>query len=51
MNFPLLSIDLKEYENTLYEVIKSDDCIIFFDTNILSFLYKINESARSEFYN
>ena len=51
MKFPILDIDLKEYENTLYEVIKSDDCIIFFDTNILSFLYKINESARSEFYN
>lgn len=51
MKFPILNIDLKEYENTLYEVIKSDDCVIFFDTNILSFLYKINESARSEFYN
>ena len=51
MKFPILDIDLKEYENTLYEVIKSDDCVIFFDTNILSFLYKINESARSEFYN
>jgi len=51
MKFPSLSIDLKEYEKTLYEIIKSDDCVIFFDTNILSFLYKINESARSEFYN
>lgn len=51
MKFPSLDIDLKEYENTLYEVIKSDDCVIFFDTNILSFLYKINKSARSEFYN
>ncbi len=51
MKFPLLSIDLKEYEKILYEIIKNDDCVIFFDTNILSFLYKINGSARSEFYN
>lgn len=50
MKFPALSIDLKDYERTLYDVIQSDDCVIFFDTNILSFLYKINESARQEFY-
>lgn len=50
MKFPALSIDFKDYERTLYDVIQSDDCVIFFDTNILSFLYKINESARQEFY-
>lgn len=50
MKLPKLSINLEEYEQELFDVIQSEDCLIFFDTNILSFLYKINESAREEFY-
>lgn len=50
MKFPELTLDIKKYEDKLYNLIKNDECVIFLDTNILSFLYKINESARQEFY-
>lgn len=51
MKFPETNIDERLYESQLSELINDTDCVIFLDTNILSFLYKINKSARGEFYN
>lgn len=50
MKLPALSINIEEYEKELYDVIQNEESVVFLDTNILSFLYKINASARKEFY-
>lgn len=51
MKFPETNINERLYESQLSELINDTECVVFLDTNILSFLYKINKSARREFYN
>ena len=50
MRFPLSSIDPQAYSSSIAELLDQDDCHIFFDTNLFSQLFKINITARSEFY-
>nr|WP_321522561.1 PIN-like domain-containing protein [uncultured Macellibacteroides sp.] len=50
MKFPQSKIDVKEYHEKIYELIKDDDCKLFIDTNIIALFYGIHDSARKEFF-
>lgn len=50
MKFPLSEINRQEYLDHIYELIKDDGCQIFVDTNIFALFYRINNSARTEFF-
>ncbi|CAA0249897.1 PIN-like domain-containing protein [Tenacibaculum maritimum] len=50
MKFPLSKIDIKEYHDKVYELLKDDDCRIYIDTNIIALFYGIHDSARKEFF-
>lgn len=50
MKFPLSKIDIKEYHDKIYQLLKDDDCRIYIDTNIIALFYGIHDSARKEFF-
>ena len=50
MRFPQLLIDVDEYYSQLTQLIAENDCHLFFDTNIISQMYRLNSAARNEFY-
>lgn len=41
---------IDEYHRKLAEIVNSEKTLIFFDTNILAYLYKLHTNARNEFY-
>jgi hypothetical protein len=49
MNFPLSEIDVKAYNDKIYDLIQDEACVIFIDTNIIALLYGIHDTARKEF--
>lgn len=51
MRFPQLLLDVDKYYSQLVQLIAEDDCHVFFDTNIISQMYRLNSAARNEFYN
>ena len=50
MRFPQLLIDVDEYYSQLTKLMSKNDCHLFFDTNIISQMYRLNSAARNEFY-
>lgn len=50
MRFPQLLVDADKYYSQLAKLITEDDCHLFFDTNIISQMYRLNSAARNEFY-
>ncbi|MFI8606658.1 PIN-like domain-containing protein [Cellulophaga baltica] len=50
MKFPLSEINRQDYLDKIYQLIQDDDCQIFVDTNIFALFYRINNSARTEFF-
>lgn len=50
MKFPLSKIDVKEYHDKIYNLLKDDKCNIYIDTNIIALFYGIHDSARKEFF-
>lgn len=49
MKFPQLVIEQKEYEKHLAELLEDPDCLLLFDTNILSQMFSLHQAARKEF--
>jgi hypothetical protein len=49
MKFPQLIVDQKEYETSLATLLEDPDCLLLFDTNILSQMYSLHADARAEF--
>lgn len=41
---------IDEYHKNLADIVNNKKTLIFFDTNILAYLYKLHANARSEFY-
>lgn len=50
MKFTELFLDVDEHQQKILSMLNDENTIIFFDTNILSYLFKINRNARFEFY-
>lgn len=50
MTFPKMVISAKDYNDHITALLKDQECIIFLDTNILSKMYSLYATARSEFY-
>lgn len=50
MKFPLSTIDIPQYYEKVKKLLLDDDCAIFIDTNIISQLYRLNDSARNDFF-
>ncbi|GAB7023793.1 PIN domain-containing protein [Salidesulfovibrio brasiliensis] len=50
MKFPETTIAVDEYWSNVKSVLNDEGCRIFFDTNIISFFFKINASARNELF-
>ena len=50
MKFPQLLVDVDAYYAQLKQLILDHECHIFFDTNIISQMYRLNSDARNEFY-
>ena len=50
MKFPLSKLNVKDYQDKVYELIQDDDCKIYIDTNIIALFYGIHDSARKEFF-
>ncbi len=46
MKFPQLVIEQKEYEKHLAELLEDPDCLLLFDTNILSQMFSLHQAAR-----
>ena len=51
MHFPIIELDKTRYLLAIKQLLEDADCHIFVDTNILSQLFKLNSSARQDFYN
>lgn len=51
MKFPKQELDVDKYIKKIKELLDDSSCHIFIDTNIISQLYRLNEFARSDFYN
>lgn len=50
MKFPLSEINRKDYLDLIFKLLQDDDCQVFVDTNIFALFYRINNSARTEFF-
>ena len=50
MRFPKAELDLCEYRKDIRNLLSSEDCHLFIDTNIISQLYKLNDKAREDFF-
>lgn len=50
MKFPKLTVDKDAYYKQIVGMIQDVNCHVFFDTNIISQMYRLNSSARNEFY-
>jgi len=49
MKFPQLVVDQKEYGKHLANLLEDPDCLLLFDTNILSQMFSLHQAARKEF--
>lgn len=50
LRLPKQELDINQYLQSVKSALEDQDCAIFIDTNVLSQLYKLNDSARSDFY-
>jgi hypothetical protein len=50
MKFTELLFDIDAYNDKILSMIDGEGTILFLDTNILSFLFKLNKESREEFY-
>ncbi len=50
MKFPLSEINRQEYLDKIFNLLQDDECKVFVDTNIFALFYRINNSARDEFF-
>lgn len=51
MKFPRKSLDVTNYLQQVKTLLSNDECAVFIDTNVISQLYRLNDSARQDFYN
>lgn len=51
MHFPRKSLDVTDYLQKIKSLLNDDECAVFIDTNVISQLYRLNDSARQDFYN
>ena len=51
MRFPKQVLDVAQYQQTIANMLVDRDCHLFIDTNIISQLYKLNDEARTDFFN
>lgn len=51
MKFPRKSLDVTSYLQQVKTLLSDDECAVFIDTNVISQLYRLNDSARNDFYN
>ncbi|GEM_PF-5912424 len=42
------SVTLTTYQQELIDVLQSSDCIVFLDTNLLAWAFRLNETASLE---
>lgn len=50
MKFPLSEINRKDYLDLIFKLLQDEECQVFVDTNIFALFYRINNSARTEFF-
>lgn len=50
MKFTELLLDVDNYNAKILSMLREENTVIFFDTNILTYLFKINKKSRKEFY-
>lgn len=50
MKFPKKKIDISKYHQYIISLLDDADCAIFIDTNVISQLYRLNDTARQDFY-
>ena len=43
------SIALATYQQELVDILRSGDCIVFLDTNLLAWSFRLNDTASREF--
>lgn len=51
MKLPIQKLDIELYLQKINGLLNDDKCHIFIDTNIISQLYRLNDDARTDFYN
>lgn len=51
MRFPKQELDIDQYMQTINSLLNDNECHLFIDTNIISQLYKLNDDARTDFFN
>lgn len=51
MKLPIQKLDIELYLQKINELLNDDECHIFIDTNIISQLYRLNDDAKTDFYN
>ena len=44
------SLALSSYQQEQVDVLRSDDCIVFLDTNLLAWIFRLNDQAVREFF-
>lgn len=50
MRFPKIELDIDHYMQIIKNLLDSEDCHLFIDTNIISQFYKLNDEARVDFF-
>jgi len=50
MRFLIIELDINAYQNRVGHLLSQRDCHIFIDTNIFAQLFKLNGTARSDFF-
>lgn len=50
MKFPKKKKDISKYHQYIVSLLDDADCAIFIDTNVISQLYRLNDTARQDFY-
>lgn len=50
LRLPNQELNINQYLQSVEGALDDQNCAIFIDTNVLSQLYKLNDSARSDFY-
>ncbi len=51
MRFPKQELDIDQYQQVIDGLLNDGECHLFIDTNIISQLYKLNDAARTDFFN
>jgi len=51
MKFPLSIINISDHQDYIYDLLTSEETVIFIDTNIIALLYRLNGKSRDEFFN